>query len=162
MHFHPNIPCSGRLERSLGRFARRGGMGRLHYHVCIFLPEEMVSLKFIVDGINRHGRDNKIHVWSSVVIPATVGDSVPSTFLTTPKLLKSLDVNALNYCRFSLFSFPREYGKEREAFFAVPNLVESAYVGQLQPLESQMGINPSYFSRWTSGRYPRLTVSTQP
>lgn len=69
-----------------------------------------------------------MHIWSSVIIPVTVGDSVPSTFLTTPNLLKSLDVNALNYCRFSLLPLPGESGVKDEAFLAVPNLVESSYV----------------------------------
>ncbi|KDQ19260.1 hypothetical protein BOTBODRAFT_27843 [Botryobasidium botryosum FD-172 SS1] len=80
------------------------------------------------EHVVTHGRDNKVHIWSSVIVPATVGDSVPSSFLTTPKLLKSLDVNALNYCRFSLLPLPRKGSLEGDAFLAVPNLVESSYV----------------------------------
>ena len=53
--------------------------------------------------------------------------------LPVPVLLVSFDVNALNYCRFSLLSLPRcpNPDDEREALLAVPNLVESAYVRSL-------------------------------
>ncbi|KAG1821183.1 WD-40 repeat-containing protein [Suillus subaureus] len=67
--------------------------------------------------IITHGRDNKLHVWvrpeESASIrqgPATLSD------LSTPTICYSMDVNALNYCRFSLL----------EGLLAVPNLVESA------------------------------------
>ena len=56
--------------------------------------------------------------------------------LPVPVLLVSLDVNALNYCRFSLLplDLPRpalDPDDGREALLAVPNLVESAYVRSL-------------------------------
>ncbi|KAG0709338.1 WD-40 repeat-containing protein [Suillus ampliporus] len=49
--------------------------------------------------------------------PATLSD------LSTPAICYSMDVNALNYCRFSLL-FPAG-ANEREGLLAVPNLVES-------------------------------------
>ena len=40
-----------------------------------------------------------------------------------------MDVNALNYCRFSLLPLPEDACTEdRRALVAVPNLVESAHV----------------------------------
>ncbi|KAH7915635.1 WD40-repeat-containing domain protein [Hygrophoropsis aurantiaca] len=75
------------------------------------------------DSIITHGRDNQLHVWKR---PPELGSirlegaaSLPD--LPTPILSYSLDVNALNYCRFSLLHF-----SEHEALLAVPNLVESA------------------------------------
>ncbi|KAG2140054.1 WD40-repeat-containing domain protein [Suillus clintonianus] len=72
-----------------------------------------------------HGRDNKLHIWArpeeSTSIrqgPATLSD------LSTPTICYSMDVNALNYCRFSLL-FPAE-ASDQESLLAIPNLVESA------------------------------------
>ncbi|KAG1718218.1 WD40-repeat-containing domain protein, partial [Suillus lakei] len=72
--------------------------------------------------IITHGRDNKIHVWirpeESASIrqgPATLSD------LSTPTICYSLDVNALNYCKFSFLEVSKQ-----EGLLAVPNLVESA------------------------------------
>ena len=81
----------------------------------------------ILGGI-RHARDNKLHVWArpeeSAFIrqgPATLSD------LSTPTICYSMDVNALNYCRFSLL-YPAGTS-EQKGLLAVPNLVESALVG---------------------------------
>ncbi|KAG6331402.1 hypothetical protein ID866_7688 [Astraeus odoratus] len=81
--------------------------------------------------IITHGRDNKIHVWErpeeSVSIrqvgAATLSES------STPTLCYSMDVNALNYCRFSLLPIQPNIslgGEEVTALIAVPNLVESS------------------------------------
>lgn len=79
---------------------------------------------------NRHGRDNKLHVWSGVrEPPRAVGGSAALPGLQTPELCYSLDVNALNFCRFSLLQLPADARTDdRQALLAVPNLVESAYV----------------------------------
>ncbi|EIW57400.1 WD-40 repeat-containing protein [Trametes versicolor FP-101664 SS1] len=76
-----------------------------------------------------HGRDNKLHVWSGVrEPPRAVGGSAALPGLQTPELCYSLDVNALNFCRFSLLPLPADARTdERQALLAVPNLVESAY-----------------------------------
>ena len=79
----------------------------------------------------RHGRDNTLHVWEGVREPVrSLGSSAALPGLQTPALCYSLDVNALNYCRFSLMPLAEEGGRteERQALLAVPNLVESAYV----------------------------------
>jgi hypothetical protein len=71
-------------------------------------------------------------VWTRVgteeVPTIRVRGSTASTVggLPTPKLSYSLDVNALNYCRFSLLPL---HDPDRRAFIAVPNLVDSALVG---------------------------------
>ncbi|KAL1949317.1 hypothetical protein VTO73DRAFT_8198 [Trametes versicolor] len=76
-----------------------------------------------------HGRDNKLHVWSGVrEPPRAVGGSAALPGLQTPELCYSLDVNALNFCRFSLLQLPADARTDdRQALLAVPNLVESAY-----------------------------------
>lgn len=78
----------------------------------------------------RHGRDNKLHVWEGVREPVrSLGSSAALPGLQSPQLCYSLDVNALNYCRFSLMPIAGEARTgERQALLAVPNLVESAYV----------------------------------
>ncbi|KAI9000630.1 WD-40 repeat-containing protein [Trametes punicea] len=81
------------------------------------------------DRIITHGRDNKLHVWEGVREPSqALGGSAALPGLQTPTLCYSLDVNALNYCRFSLLPLPEGVRTaERQALLAVPNLVESAH-----------------------------------
>ncbi|KAJ6513389.1 WD40-repeat-containing domain protein [Mycena sanguinolenta] len=76
--------------------------------------------------IITHSRDHKLHVWTRVEdLPtsARVGGSAALPDLPTPVLCYSLDVNALNYCRFSLLPSPSH---PDEALIALPNLVESS------------------------------------
>ncbi|KAI0635762.1 WD-40 repeat-containing protein [Trametes polyzona] len=79
--------------------------------------------------IITHGRDNKLHVWTGVREPSrALGGSAALPGLQAPELLYSMDVNALNYCRFALLPLPEEARTDdRQALLAVPNLVESAY-----------------------------------
>ncbi|KAG2343527.1 WD-40 repeat-containing protein [Suillus weaverae] len=72
--------------------------------------------------IITHGRDNKIHVWARPEESASIRQG-PATLLdlSTPTICYSLDVNALNYCKFSLLE-----ASKQEGLLAVPNLVESA------------------------------------
>ncbi|KAJ7034964.1 WD-40 repeat-containing protein [Mycena alexandri] len=75
--------------------------------------------------IVTHSRDHKLHVWTRVEdLPASarVGGSAALPDLPTPALCYSLDVNALNYCRFSLLPG----SSADEALIALPNLVESS------------------------------------
>lgn len=78
--------------------------------------------------LSRHGRDNKVHVWERPVPPVDVVNSVDQAFISpqSPNLKFSMDVNALNFCRFSLL---KEY-----SLLALPNLVDSAFVGLCFPL----------------------------
>lgn len=73
-------------------------------------------------------------MWSGVrEPPRAVGGSAALPGLQTPELCYSLDVNALNFCRFSLLLLPADARTdERQALLAVPNLVESAYVRTLR------------------------------
>ncbi|KAL6299266.1 WD-40 repeat-containing protein [Sparassis latifolia] len=74
-----------------------------------------------------HGRDNKLRVWICAQEPATaVGDSAVAPDLLTPQLCYSMDVNALNYCRFSLRPLSTDADGESKALLALPNLVESS------------------------------------
>ncbi|KAN0120739.1 WD40-repeat-containing domain protein [Russula decolorans] len=83
-----------------------------------------------------HGRDNKLHVWklSSQNLP-TLGGSALAPGTLIPELSYSLDVNALNFCRFSLLRLdvqqpppppPPQASADTRALVAVPNLVESS------------------------------------
>ncbi|KAF8834310.1 WD40 repeat-like protein [Paxillus ammoniavirescens] len=74
-----------------------------------------------------HGRDNKIHVWHRPMESVSIrqGGAASLTDLSVPALRYSLDVNSMNYCRFSLLP-PSSPNSEGTALIAVPNLVESA------------------------------------
>ena len=77
----------------------------------------------------RHGRDNKLHVWDKLVIGPEVADAAALPDLPVPTLRYSMDVNALNFCRFSLMRLPEFHAAETKiALIALPNLVESSYV----------------------------------
>ena len=79
---------------------------------------------------SSHGRDNKLHVWQLPADPARqVGESATTPGLSKPELRHSMDVNALNYCRFSLLPLPdKTESGEPMGLLAVPNLLESALV----------------------------------
>ncbi|KAG9039927.1 ASTRA complex subunit [Tulasnella sp. JGI-2019a] len=76
-------------------------------------------------SILTHGRDNKIHVWARVIALGRLAETAAQQDLAIPECLYSLDVNALNFCRFSLL--PASIA-ETEAYLAVPNLIESSLV----------------------------------
>ncbi|KAI0073470.1 WD-40 repeat-containing protein [Panus rudis PR-1116 ss-1] len=83
------------------------------------------------DYILTHGRDNKLHVWSRKTIqdPSTrrLRDTAVQPGLPTPELCYSMDVNALNFCRFSLMPLVGEgCSEDTQALIALPNLVESS------------------------------------
>ncbi|SRR5258708_1659314 len=78
--------------------------------------------------LKSHGRDNKLHVWKhSSQKLSTVGGSALAPGTLILELSYSLDVNALNFCRFSLLSLdlPSSVADMR-ALVAVPNLIESS------------------------------------
>ncbi|KIK95219.1 hypothetical protein PAXRUDRAFT_827218 [Paxillus rubicundulus Ve08.2h10] len=74
-----------------------------------------------------HGRDNKIHVWYRPTESVSIrqGGAASLMDLSVPVLWYSLDVNAMNYCRFSLLP-SSNIDSEGTALIAIPNLVESA------------------------------------
>ncbi|TDL25682.1 WD-40 repeat-containing protein [Rickenella mellea] len=81
------------------------------------------------NSIITHGRDNKLHVWERVVENVSVGDSATVTGLSIPSLRYSMDVNALNFCRFSLLPRPSlDVTVAQTAQVALPNLVDSSLV----------------------------------
>lgn len=82
--------------------------------------------------IYRHARDNKIHVWQRIEetpFSAQLGSSAALPSLPVPTLCYSMDVNALNFCRFSLLKLAIGSEKESKALIALPNLVDSSTVG---------------------------------
>ncbi|KAF5327014.1 hypothetical protein D9619_004885 [Psilocybe cf. subviscida] len=75
--------------------------------------------------IVTHGRDNKLHMWQRIEelpLSARIGGSADLLSLPTPTLLCSMDVNALNFCRFSLL----QGVDDSRALVAIPNLVDSS------------------------------------
>ncbi|EPS95024.1 hypothetical protein FOMPIDRAFT_150161 [Fomitopsis schrenkii] len=91
--------------------------------------------------IITHARDNKLHVWERVLEPAAALGHAASLSLPTPPLCYSMDVNALNYCRFSLMPLAESArNDERRALIALPNLVESSFA-DIWALPSQKRIH---------------------
>ena len=84
----------------------------------------------VIHHSNRHGRDNKLHVWKTIFdVETRIREAATQLELPIPELEYSMDVNALNYCRFSIF--PLSEGRRTDnaqALIAVPNLVESSLV----------------------------------
>lgn len=83
--------------------------------------------------IITHARDNKIHVWIRIVeLPssARLGGSATQPGLPVPTLCYSMDVNALNFCRFSLLKLsPSRVSDDdggHRALIALPNLIDSS------------------------------------
>ena len=113
-------------------------MGQSHRDVSSNIKAHV----FWADDSNkyRHGRDNKLHVWSRVDESTfiNVGGSASVPGLSVPTICYSMDVNALNFCRFSLLPLPArrvdsagddlDAPQSQEALIAVPNLVESSWV----------------------------------
>ncbi|RPD61185.1 WD-40 repeat-containing protein [Lentinus tigrinus ALCF2SS1-7] len=89
----------------------------------------LLGLQEFEGQILTHGRDNKLHVWKGVFEPSrTLGGSAALPGLQAPQLCYSLDVNALNFCRFGLLPLSSEKRTDDcHALIAVPNLVESSY-----------------------------------
>ena len=84
---------------------------------------------------HRHGRDNKLHVWKKIKdfplnVDALGGSAASPQGIPVPELTYSLDVNALNFCPFSMLGVSYNYntGRDEELLVAVPNLVESCWV----------------------------------
>jgi hypothetical protein len=92
--------------------------------------EGLLGIEECADHVITHGRDNKIHVWHRPTESVSIrqGGAASLTDQPPPPLRYSLDVNALNFCRFSLLPSPSS-GGDVTALIAVPNLVESALVG---------------------------------
>ncbi|KAF8751651.1 WD40 repeat-like protein [Rhizoctonia solani] len=75
--------------------------------------------------ILTHGRDNKLHFWNLTPPAPLLTDAASTPNLSAPMLASSMDVNALNYCRFSLY--PTQSDPPR-ALLGLPNLIESELV----------------------------------
>lgn len=84
--------------------------------------------------LDSHGRDNKLHVWQRATeLPESgrLGDTAANLDLPEPQLSYSMDINALNYCRFSLM--PLQLGTEdKKALVALPGLIDSSVVSYYQ------------------------------
>ena len=107
-----------------------------------------VNINLEADTVFSHGRDNKIHLYErSNPGPSFVTGSGAAN-RTPPKISRTLDVNSLNFCRFSLCPSPMDLdlplhdgqgeseifdnqeqagqsSKSSRALLAVPNLVDS-------------------------------------
>ncbi|KAG6901586.1 hypothetical protein C0995_010257 [Termitomyces sp. Mi166 len=124
------------------------------------------SLLGIEEWGNRvitHARDNKLHIWTRVQelpLSARVGSVAQSVGeQTIPQLCYSMDVNALNYCRFSLLPNTSD---EAQALVALPNLVDST---SDEPSSSTSGCELRLLCAYESGsvtlrRYARADKAT--
>ncbi|KAF8656270.1 hypothetical protein AX16_002706 [Volvariella volvacea WC 439] len=91
-----------------------------------------------------HARDNKLHVWEQTAEAEPAirpGGSAAVLETPKPKLCYSMDVNALNFCRFSLLPVPPGEASgstevEPRALIALPNLIDSD-VADIWQLPSQ-------------------------
>ncbi|KAI6154710.1 WD40-repeat-containing domain protein [Pisolithus tinctorius] len=104
--------------------------------------------------IITHGRDNKIHVWERPEESVAIRQAGAATLTesSAPTLCYSMDVNALNYCRFSLLPL-----NENSALLAVPNLVESSLADvwtlpSRQRLHAAIGNSQNATSKFSDGR----------
>ncbi|KAG8877342.1 ASTRA complex subunit [Tulasnella sp. 331] len=88
--------------------------------------EGVLGIEEWQSSVLTHGRDNKIHAWTRISTMSHLTETASQKDLVVPELLYSLDVNALNFCRFSLL--PMAGTAKGEALLAVPNLIESSLV----------------------------------
>ena len=96
--------------------------------VCYFLLPYFAG--WLINAC-RHARDNKLHVWQRIEdtpFSARLGGSAALPSLPVPSLCYSIDVNALNFCRFSLLKLAIEPEKGSKALIALPNLIDSSTV----------------------------------
>ena len=127
MHHILTIAPSNRgLDSPQGGLAWYRGIWRACYYVR-FLSSMLYGINDTTHLFASHGRDNKIHLWQRPTESVSIrqGGAASLTDQPPPPLRYSLDVNALNFCRFSLLPSP----SSDTALIAVPNLVESALVG---------------------------------
>lgn len=88
--------------------------------------------------IVTHGRDNTFKVWKMPLLNprkasfATQDEIAANEHSTTPSEVLIHEVNALNFCRFSLLPIGTD-GKQ-EALLAVPHTLESGWVSGMAPV----------------------------
>jgi hypothetical protein len=77
-----------------------------------------------------HGRDNKIKMYEPLRLSGRLGQGIDKS--KGLEVIRELDVNALNFCRFSIASSSSDggkgKGKEAEGILVVPSLLDSEYV----------------------------------
>jgi hypothetical protein len=97
------------------------------------------------DHKDSHGRDNKIKLHEPLKLSGRLRqDSEKNVGL---EVLKELDVNALNFCRFAIASTHgsgiavngKQKEKEQEGILVIPSLLDSEYVSPTSPESRQWG-----------------------
>jgi hypothetical protein len=77
-----------------------------------------------------HGRDNKIKMYEPLRLSGRLGQEIDKS--KGLEVIRELDVNALNFCRFFIASSSsnggKGKGKEVEGILVVPSLLDSEYV----------------------------------
>ena len=83
-----------------------------------------------------------MHVWSRAedVPDIRIGGAANVSDLPVPVLRQSMDVNALNFCRFSLLESTGDGNSGGGALIALPNLVESSLVSHCDDDTSATGV----------------------
>ncbi|KAH6913058.1 WD-40 repeat-containing protein [Coprinopsis sp. MPI-PUGE-AT-0042] len=135
--------------------------------------DSVLGIEEFGSNIATTGRDNKLHIWKRITELLTdlrVGGSATLSTVSTPALLYSMDINALNYCRFSLVSFPPQtpppgssstkLEETERALIALPNLIDSSTADiwslpsqdRLHAAIGQEGDKPIFAAQATAGR----------
>ncbi|KAH7107519.1 WD-40 repeat-containing protein [Auriculariales sp. MPI-PUGE-AT-0066] len=84
--------------------------------------DSVLTVRELRHTVITHGRDNKLRVWQLPTADAAVGDSATNPALPIPVEISAHDVNALNFCAFSLLRAQDDSTKD---LIALPNLVDS-------------------------------------
>jgi hypothetical protein len=98
--------------------------------------------EWAADNKGSHGRDNKIKMYEPLKLSGRLGQGMDKN--KGLEVIRELDVNALNFCRFSIASAPspshsssstdgKGKGREAEGILVVPSLLDSEYVSILNP-----------------------------
>jgi hypothetical protein len=120
-YFHQDAEVTRSVASSFGQRVGSSRVERIDSNVRI---SQIYCIIWPFNASNSHSRDHKLHVWSGLLPPPALVESADEVEPpSTPSLLYSLDVNALNFCRFSLLPL-----SDSKALVAVPNLVDSNYV----------------------------------
>lgn len=102
--------------------------------------DALLGIEELGDRVITQGRDNKLHVWArprpeQEPQSIRVGGTATLQGLSTPALCYSLDINSLNFCRFSLLPTSNDGAQpendkrgDDKVLIALPNLVESSLV----------------------------------
>ncbi|KZV73086.1 WD40 repeat-like protein [Peniophora sp. CONT] len=128
--------ASGRILCSSTRSLRPIASWQAH-------SDSVLGVEEVKGKVVTQGRDHKLFVWRQ---PERRGTQIAGSATVRgeePGKLAEMDVNALNYCRFSILPSAED---QDDVLIALPNLVESAYA-DIWRLESQERVHAAVGKR---------------